>query len=142
MCAAAGIAPSAVAVLLHGTTLATNAVLEGNGARVGLIVTEGYRQVTQIVRSFVPGGLAGWIVWPKPVPPAALEDTVEVGGRMDAHGNEVTPFDEANVRTAFERLRDQGVEAITVSLMNAHLNGAHEVRSGKVAAEIMPGVCR
>jgi len=111
-------------------------------ARVGLIVTEGYRQVTQIVRSFVPGGLAGWIVWPKPVPPAALEDTVEVGGRMDAHGNEVTPFDEANVRTAFERLRDQGVEAITVSLMNAYPNGAHEVRSGKVAAEIMPGVCR
>jgi N-methylhydantoinase A len=77
VCAAANISPSAVEVFLHGTTVATNAVLEGKGARVGLIVTEGYRQIMQIARSFVPGGLAGWIVWPKPVPLAALEDTVK-----------------------------------------------------------------
>ena len=48
---------------LHGTTVATNAVLERRGARVGLVVTVGYRQVLHIARSFVPGGLGGWIVW-------------------------------------------------------------------------------
>src|SRR5574340_1641644 len=61
----AGIDPNEVALILHGTTVATNAVLEGKGARVGLITTRGFRQVLQIARSFVPGGLAGWIVWPK-----------------------------------------------------------------------------
>jgi N-methylhydantoinase A len=52
--------------LMHGTTVATNAVLEGKGATVGLLVTTGYRQVLQIARSYVPGGLAGWIIWPSP----------------------------------------------------------------------------
>lgn len=80
ICEKAGIAPSDVEFFLHGTTVATNAVLEGKGARVGLITTDGYRQVMQIARSFVPGGLAGWIVWPKPVPLAALEDTIECAG--------------------------------------------------------------
>ncbi|TRW14431.1 hydantoinase/oxoprolinase family protein [Glacieibacterium frigidum] len=140
VCAAAGIGPSDVEIFLHGTTVATNAVLEGKGARVGLIVTEGYRQIMQIARSFVPGGLAGWIVWPKPVPLAALEDTVEVGGRMGAQGRELRPLDEASVRAALTRLKDQGVEAITVSLINAYLNGAHESRIGELAAKILPGV--
>src|SRR5690606_20749533 len=68
VCATAGIAPGAVRTFLHGTTVATNAMLEGKGARVGLVTTEGYRQILQIARSYVPGGLAGWIVWPKPEP--------------------------------------------------------------------------
>lgn len=140
ICAAAGIAPAEIRTFLHGTTVATNAVLEGKGARVGLIVTEGYRDVMQIARSFVPGGLAAWIIWPKPQPLAALEDTIEVGGRMGADGAEVRPLDEAGARRALETLRDQGVEAITVSLINAYVNGAHERRIGELAAEIMPDV--
>ena len=140
ICGVAGIRPSDVEVFLHGTTVATNAVLEGKGARVGLIVTEGYRHIMQIARSFVPGGLAGWIVWPKPQPLAALEDTVEVGGRMDAQGREVRPPDEAAARAALEHLKAQGVEAITVSLINAYLNGAHETSIGALAREIMPDV--
>ena len=76
------------AQVLHGTTVATNAILEGKGARVGLVTTHGFRQVLQIARSFVPGGLAGWIIWPKPEPLAALEDTIEVRGadRQRRHG--------------------------------------------------------
>ena len=140
ICAAAGISPSDIDYFLHGTTVATNAVLEGKGARVGLIVTEGYRQVLQIARSYVPGGLAGWIVWPKPEPLAALEDTIEVGGRMDARGQELRPLDEAGVGPALERLRDSGVEAVTVSLINAYANGAHEQRIGEIARAIMPDV--
>jgi N-methylhydantoinase A len=140
ICAKAGITPADVEIFLHGTTVATNAVLEGKGARVGLIVTEGYRQVMQIARSFVPGGLAGWIVWPKPTPLAALEDTVEIKGRMSAQGSEIRPTDDADIRAALEKLKGQGIEALTVSLMNAYLNGAHEKRVAELAAEILPDV--
>ena len=140
ICDNAGITPADVEIFLHGTTVATNAVLEGKGARVGLIVTQGYRQVMQIARSFVPGGLAGWIVWPKPTPLAALEDTVEVDGRMSAQGEEMRATDDADIRAALEKLKAQGVEALTVSLMNAYLNGAHEKRVAQLAAEILPDV--
>ena len=140
ICAQAGTRPSAVEVFLHGTTVATNAVLEGKGARVGLVTTEGYRQVMQIARSLVPGGLAAWIVWPKPEPLAKLEDTVEVCGRIDARGREVRPLDEADIRHQLAKLKANGVEAITVALMNGYLNGAHELRVGEIAADLMPDV--
>ncbi|WP_226638628.1 hydantoinase/oxoprolinase family protein, partial [Novosphingobium profundi] len=138
ICEKAGITPADIEFFLHGTTVATNAVLEGKGARVGLITSEGYRQVMQIARSFVPGGLAGWIVWPKPVPLAALEDTFEVAGRMNAQGEEVREIDEAQIREVLTKLKDSGVQALTVSLMNGYLNGAHETRIGELAAEICP----
>ena len=140
ICGKAGITPADIEYFLHGTTVATNAVLEGKGARVGLIVTQGYRQIMQIARSFVPGGLAGWIVWPKPEPLAALEDTFEIKGRMTAQGQELRPIDEDDIRAQLTKLKAQGVEALTVSLMNAYLNGAHEQRVGELAAEIMPDV--
>ena len=138
ICRQAGTNPSAVEVFLHGTTVATNAVLEGKGARVGLVTTEGYRQVMQIARSLVPGGLAAWIVWPKPEPLARLEDTVEIKGRLDAEGHEVRPLDEADIRRQLMRLKANGVEAITVALMNGYLNGAHERRVAEIAAEVLP----
>ncbi|MFZ9395047.1 MAG: hydantoinase/oxoprolinase family protein [Erythrobacter sp.] len=138
--AAAGVATSDIAYFLHGTTVATNAVLEGKGAKVGLVTTEGYRDIMQIARSFVPGGLAAWIVWPKPTPLARLEDTVEVPGRMGADGREVRPLDEAAVRAALKKLKGQGIEALTVSLINAYVNGVHEQRIGEIAAEELPGI--
>ena len=140
VCAAAGLSPREIEVFLHGTTVATNAILEGKGARVGLVTTEGYRQIMQIARSFVPGGLAAWIVWPKPEPLARLEDTVEIKGRMDAQGKEVRPVDDADIRAALEKLKAQGIQALTVSLINAYLNGAHEKRVAALAKEILPDV--
>ena len=140
VCKIAGVNPREIEVFLHGTTVATNAVLEGKGARVGLVTTQGYRQVMQIARSFVPGGLAGWIVWPKPEPLAKLEDTVEIKGRMDAFGVEVRPIDDSDICAALEKLKGQGIEALTVSLINAYLNGAHELRVAELAAEILPDV--
>ncbi|MES2302238.1 MAG: hydantoinase/oxoprolinase family protein [Pseudomonadota bacterium] len=140
ICAKAGIGASDIDYFLHGTTVATNAVLEGKGAKVGLVATEGYRHIMQIARSFVPGGLAGWIIWPKPQPLAALEDTVTIRGRMDAEGNELRPINDADIRTQLSALKANGVEAITVSLINAYTNGAHEKRVGQLAGEIMPGV--
>jgi N-methylhydantoinase A len=140
VCEAAGVTPSEIEIFLHGTTVATNAILEGKGARVGLIVTDGYRQIMQIARSFVPGGLAGWIVWPKPKPLAALIDTVETKGRMSARGEELAPLDEAEIRAAITKLGAQGVEALTVALINSYANGAHEDRIGEIAAEILPHI--
>jgi len=140
ICADAGVAANQIDYFLHGTTVATNAVLEGKGAKVGLVTTEGYRDIMQIARSFVPGGLAAWIIWPKPQPLAALENTVTVKGRMNAEGKEVRPLDEADVRTQLGYLKGQGVEAITVSLINAYASGAHEARIGKIAAEVLPGI--
>ena len=140
LCTQAGVAPSEIAYFLHGTTVATNAVLEGKGARVGLVTTAGYRQIMQIARSFVPGGLAGWIVWPKPEPLAKLEDTVEIKGRINAAGAEVRPTDDADIRVALETLKAQGIEALTVSLINAYVNGDHENRVAALAAEILPDV--
>lgn len=138
ICGEAGVKASDVGVFLHGTTVATNAVLEGKGARVGLVTTEGYRQVMQIARSLVPGGLAAWIIWPKPEPLARLEDTVEIKGRMDARGTEIRALEEADVRAQLARLEDSGIQALTVSLINAYLNGAHERRVGEIAREIFP----
>jgi N-methylhydantoinase A len=140
ICSEAGVAAQDIEYFLHGTTVATNAVLEGKGAKVGLVTTEGYRHVMQIARSYVPGGLAAWIIWPKPTPLARLEDTVTVKGRINAAGDEVRPLDDADIRTQLGTLKARGVEAITVSLINAYVNGAHERRVGELAAEILPGV--
>ena len=140
LCGTAQVRPDEIDYFLHGTTVATNAMLEGKGARVGLVTTEGYRQIMQIARSFVPGGLAGWIVWPKPEPLARLEDTVEIKGRMDAHGHEVRPVDDDDIRAALEKLKGQGIEALTISLINAYLNGEHERRVAAIAAEVLPDV--
>jgi N-methylhydantoinase A len=139
-CTLAGIELDQVTNVLHGTTVATNAILEGKGARVGLVTTHGFRQVLQIARSFVPGGLAGWIIWPKPEPLAALEDTVEVHGRIGAKGEVVTELDEDDVRKQLRKLKKQGVEALSVSLINSYANGVHELRVAEIAAEEMPGI--
>jgi N-methylhydantoinase A len=137
VCEVAGVDPAAIGHVLHGTTVATNAVLEKKGAKVGLLVTRGYRQVLQVARSFVPGGLAGWIVWPKPEPLAPLELTREVGGRLSAHGEELHPLDEAGVRRAVEELRELGIEALTISFVNAYVDGAQERRAAEIAAEVL-----
>lgn len=73
----------------------------------------------QIARPFVPGGLAGWIIWPKPEPLAALESTVEVPGRIASDGSVVRELDEDAARAQLRRLRDAGIEALAVSLINA-----------------------
>ena len=139
LAAEAGVDPAAIAVFMHGTTVATNAVLEGKIARVGLLVTEGYRQVLQIARSYVPGGLAAWIVWSKPEPLAPLECTIEVPERIGADGAIVRPLDEDELRRRLERLKaEETVEAITISLINSYVNPVHERRAAEIAAEVFP----
>ena len=140
LCARAGVTPGQLSLFLHGTTVATNAVLEHKIARVGLIVTQGYRHVLQIARSLVPGGLAAWIVWPKPEPMAPLEATIEAIERIGADGQVVCVLDEAALRLSLRRLVEEKVEAVTVCLINAYLNDAHERRIAEIVQQEMPGV--
>ena len=86
ICDEAGIEVGELQNILHGTTVATNAVLESKGARVGLITTKGFGQILHLARSQTPGPLAGWIIMIKPDPPASLADTREAVERIDAQG--------------------------------------------------------
>src|SRR5690242_11940772 len=140
VCAAASTSFDAIGQVLHGTTVATNAILEGKGARVGLVTTAGFRQVLQIARSFVPGGLAGWIIWPKPEPLAALEHTVEAVERIGADGEIITALDEDDIRGKLRALGGQGIQALAVALINSYVDGRHEDRVAAIAAEELPGV--
>lgn len=140
ICEQASISPSDVGQFLHGTTVATNAVLEGKGAKTGLVVTEGYRQILQVARSLVPGGLAAWITWPKPEPLAALECTVEIEERLDANGGVVKPVNKDQARAALESLKNEGIEALTVCTINSYINGVHEQEIGEIAKEVFPDI--
>jgi N-methylhydantoinase A len=139
-CEAAGVSPTSIGEVLHGTTVATNAILEGKGAKVGLVTTQGFRQILQIARSYVPGGLAGWIIWPKPEPLAALENTVEAVERIATGGEVVIELDEDDIRAKLRGLAASGIEALCVSLINSFANADHERRIAVIAAEELPGV--
>jgi len=140
VCGTANVNPGEITHVMHGTTVATNAILEGKGARVGLVTTEGHRQVLQIARSFVPGILAGWIIWPKPEPLAPLEATIEAKERRDARGGLVKALEEDDLREKLKGLKARGIQALTVSLMNAYANGETEARIREIAEEIMPEI--
>src|SRR4051795_7414877 len=139
ICAEAGIAPGDLRNLVHGTTVATNAVLEGKGARVGLVTTQGFGQILHLARSQTPGPLAGWIIMIKPDPPASLADTREAVERMDARGHTLVPVDRDQVSRVIGDLVDGGVESLTVSLINSYVNGAHEQEIADLVEELHPG---
>ena len=139
ICQLAGIEPTAIGAVMHGTTVATNTILTGSGARVGLVTTKGYKQVLQIARSYVPGGLGGWVVFNKTDPLAPLELTIEADERIGAKGEIVDQLEESKLRQDLQVLSGENIEALTVSLMNAYTNGAHERRIREIAEEIMPG---
>ena len=125
-------------VVNHGTTVATNAILEQKGAKVALLVTEGYRDILQTRRSQVPGGLASWIIWEKPEPLAPLELTIETPGRIATDGSEVQEFDEALFRKRLRPLLTQKPHAVTICLINSFSNPAHEQRARDIVYSMLP----
>jgi N-methylhydantoinase A len=139
-CQEAGITPSEVTHVLHGTTVATNAVLTGGGARVGLIVTKGFRDVLQIARSHVPGDYGAWVVYKKSDPMAPVEMTFEVDERVSAHGEILSPLDEGSVLAAALALKDKDIEALTVCLINSYAFDGHERRVRELVRDVLPGV--
>jgi N-methylhydantoinase A len=138
ICEESGVRPGNLAYVMHGTTVATNAMLEAKGARVGLVTTQGFGQILHLARSQTPGPLAGWIIMVKPDPPAALEDTREARERMSAQGEPVEPVDREQVAEIVRDLVDSGVETLTVSLINSYANPAHEREIRDVIHELYP----
>ena len=126
VCSIAEIDPSDITSVMHGTTVATNTILTGTGAKVGLITTKGYRQVLQIARSFVPGGLGGWVIYNKSDPLAPLALTIEADERMSAKGEVISKLKRGQLAKDIKELSKKGVEAITVSLINSYANDQHE----------------
>jgi len=115
-----------VGEVIHGTTIATNAILERKGARTGLLTTEGFRDVLEIRRLRMPRLYD--LAWQKP-PPLVLRDRrLEVRERVDHRGEVVRPLDEAQAAGAIDALLATGVESVAVCLLNAYANGVHEER--------------
>ncbi|MCY4087265.1 MAG: hydantoinase/oxoprolinase family protein [Actinomycetia bacterium] len=139
ICERAEIGVGDIQNILHGTTVATNAVLEEKGARVGLITTEGFKQILHLARSQTPGPLAGWVIMIKPDPPALLSDTREAVERMDARGNTVVEVDEQQVEGVVRDLVESGVESLTVGLINSYVNPKHEETIGEIVERLYPG---
>src|SRR5712691_11761191 len=122
----------------HGTTVATNALLQGEICSLGLIVTEGFRHILEIARQSVPEGYGNSYFWVKPERIVPLRFVREVGGRLNVRGEELRPLDEASVRAAAQFFRRHGVRAIGVSLIHAYANPAHERRVADILAREYP----
>ena len=140
VCKAAKIDPAQISHVLHGTTVATNTILTHTGAKVGLVTTKGFKQVLQIARSFVPGGLGGWVIYNKSLPLAPLALTIEADERIGAKGDVVRKLNKTQLQKDLRALKKKNIEALTVSLINSFANPAHEKEIARIAAKEMPGV--
>jgi N-methylhydantoinase A len=134
----AGTAPEAVAEVVHGTTVATNAILEHRGARTGLLTTAGFRDVLEIRRLRMPRLYD--LDFERPAPLVPRRWRREVDERMNARGEIVRPLDRASAVAAIDRLVADGVEAIAICLLHAYANPAHEQALGALVRERAPGV--
>jgi len=117
-------------LFLHGSTVATNTVLEGSGARVGMLVTRGFRDFLEARRGFRADPFDHRPPYPPVLVPRYLR--LPVGGRLDARGTEVEALDEADLDGAIATFRAEGVESIAVCLLHSFENGAHERRCAEV----------
>ncbi len=141
ICNESNIDPSKVNRVMHGTTVATNALLTGKGAVVGLVTTAGYESTLQVARSFCPGGLGGWVTFVKRPLLAPLELTIGADERIGADGEIVRDLDEDKLCKDLERLHASGkIEALTICLINAYINSKHEQAARAIATEIFTDV--
>ncbi len=133
-----GVPLRSVDFLAHGTTVATNALVQGRLARTGLVTNKGFRDVLAIGTQQRRRIYDLWTPEPDPIVPR--ERCVEVSGRLDADGREIEPVDEASVVEAAARLRAQGVEAVAVVLLFSFLQSAHERYVADILRRELPGV--
>jgi N-methylhydantoinase A len=134
----AGLGFRDIGVFVHGTTLATNAIIERKGARTALIATDGFRDVIEIADESRFDQYDINIVKTPPLVPRELRFTVPE--RIDVHGAVRLPLDEAAVRAVAARLAGLGIEAVAVALIHAYANPAHEARIGAILAEMCPHI--
>src|SRR5882672_814872 len=135
---AAGATTDDVAGLAHGTTVATNALLQGEINSLGLIVNSGFKHILEIARQSVPEGYGNSYFWVKPDRIVPLQFVREVTGRLDFRGHELRPLDEATVREAARYFRAQGIRAIGICLLHSYANDAHERRAAEIVAQEYP----
>jgi len=134
----AGLSPSVVGDVIHGTTVATNAILERRGARTGLITTAGFRDLLEIGRLRLARLYD--LDFERPAPLVSRRLRLEVGERMSHVGEVVTALDRESVEQAVDRLAGDGVESIAVCLLHAYANPAHEQAVGAIVRERAPGL--
>ena len=136
---AAGLTGASLDVVLHGSTVATNAVLEGRWVRTGLLVTEGFKYVLEIGRAEIPRkeNLFGWVKPPRPVPPRLI---LEVPERVRHDGSVQRGLDEQGVLAAARAFRALGVQAVAVVFLHGYANPSHERRAGEMLRDALPGV--
>ncbi|BBK29877.1 N-methylhydantoinase A [Stella humosa] len=136
--AEAGIAPDLVGEIVHGTTVASNTILQKVGARTGLLTTQGFRDVLEIGRIRTPGMFD--LRWKKPDPLVPRRWRLEVAGRLGADGAVVTPLDEAGVREAAAFFKAEGVEAVAVCFINSYVDAAQERRAAEILRAEAPDI--
>jgi N-methylhydantoinase A len=136
---ARGIAPAEIGFFAHGTTITTNALLEMRGAKVGLLITKGYRAVQEIQNQARDGNLFDYF-YAKPVPIAPQSLTREIPERSDYAGNVLAPLDRSAVRQAARELKAAGVESIAVCFLFSFTNPAHEEETRALIHEEWPDV--
>lgn len=130
--------PGEAAGIYHGTTVATNALLEERFQSLGLITTRGFRHVLEIARQSVPSGYGNSYFWVKPDRIVPLHRVAEVTERLDYHGKVLVPFDEHQAREVARSFRRAGINAIAVCFIHAYANGDHERRMRRILAEEHP----
>ena len=135
--ALAGARHASLRHVLHGTTTATNAILEGKGAAAGLLTTAGFRYVLEIGRHDIPRR-ANMFAWVKPARPVPPELIFEVPGRIAVDGDEIEALDEAAVREAARRLREAGIASVAVCFLHSYADPAHERRARELVREEYP----
>ena len=121
-----------ITAVCHGTTVATNKLLEGKVERLGFITTEGYEFMLEIARQAVPDGYGNSYFWVKPPRIVAADHVRTVRGRMDFEGNELRPFDEADAVAAARWFRDRGITTIGVCFLHSYANDEHELAMREV----------
>lgn len=133
----AGIETGIVSHVFHGTTVATNAILENKGATAVLLTTAGFRHVLEIGRHDIPrsANMYGWVKPRRPVPP---ERIFEIPERVNADGSVATPLDEEAVRQAVRQCRERGIDAISVCFLHSFANPDHELRTREIVTEEFP----
>lgn len=135
----AGAPASALGQVLHGTTVATNMILEGKGARAALVTTRGFRHVLAIGRQDIPRK-ANLYTWVKPERPVPASRIVEIDERVAPGGTVIEPLDEDSVHAAAEAIRGMDVEAVGICLLHAFANPEHERRAAEILRAELPGL--
>jgi N-methylhydantoinase A len=133
-----GLSGSDLFEVLHGTTVASNAILELKGARTGLITTKGFRDVLEIRRIRMPKLYD--LGWEKPVTLVERYLRLEVDERVDSHGGVVKPLDPSEVERVLDRLLAEKIEALAVCLLNSYANPVHEERIAEIVRRRAPGL--